>query len=275
MKFLFIFMIFTAPFFAEERDDQKAFFQENGYLWVKDFFSEDQVILLKNWAEQINHDAKYRETLIVVPEMHNPLQICRAEDLLSEYPALNEFSENILTTYLEETLGEPYVTFKDKLNFKWPGGGAFLPHQDFPAFEALGPKKHITVMISIDPATLENGCLQVAQNWKETFADNIINSHMILPYVQGGNKHGSIQPDYVDKISWLPLKTTPRDLVLIDSYVPHYSEMNNSNSSRRALFITYNRLCEGEHRKAYYDKKREDPENPVFHFGTPTKSRAQ
>lgn len=281
---------------SQECLSKREFFHKHGYLWIKNFFSEEQVQLLRKWAERIHkasssilqltrEDGNYLSStvpgsLIIVPEVDNPLQACRAEDMLSCYPDLFHFIEGNITSYLSYLMGEPYTLFKDKLNFKWPGGGAFSPHQDYPAFAPFGPNEHITAMICIDPATLENGCLQVAENWKDTFKDDssldlidLEEGHAIIPYVEGGKKHGSIQERYVEKISWLPLKTSPGDLVLIDSYVPHYSESNHSNSSRRAMFFTLNRLQEGEFRRLYYYTKREDPENPLFHFATPTKAR--
>ncbi|MBS3904721.1 MAG: phytanoyl-CoA dioxygenase family protein, partial [Simkania sp.] len=120
----------------------------------------------------------------------------------------------------------------------------------------------------------------VAEEWQETVAgDPAINAldlevgRAILPYIVGGSSHGSIQPQYSEKMSWLALETSPYDLVLINSFVPHYSEPNRSSNSRRAMFFTHNRLQEGEHREAYYQAKRYDPYNPTFHFATPTDGR--
>ncbi len=256
--------------------EQKAFFQENGYLWIKDFFSSEQIHLLQHWADEINQgaattlqlpDASHSlpGALIIVPEAVNPQQACRAEDLCSVYPELYHFVRGTITAYIAWLMDEPYVLFKDKINFKWPGGGAFLPHQDFPAYENFGPREHITAMVCIDPATLENGCLQVAKDWHE--------GRKILPFITGGSSHGSIQLEYSDKISWLPIESTQGDLVLINSYIPHYSEPNQSANPRRAMFLTHNRLKEGDHRGAYYHAKRYDPLNPTFHFATPTKAR--
>ncbi len=278
------------PTRLSEWEKQKAFFQENGYLWIKNFFSPEQVMLLQGWAEEINTAAQSMlscsfpqcipGTLIIVPEASNPLQACRAEDLLSCYPDLYYFIAGTLTSYISRLLGEPYVLFKDKINFKWPGGGAFPPHQDFPAYEFFGPREHVTAMVCIDTATLENGCLQVAENWRQTFAQEpdldpseVELGRAVLPYVVGGKEHGSIQKKYSDKITWIPLETGQGDLVLISSFIPHYSETNHSQNSRRAMFFTHNRLKEGDHRKAYYFAKRQDPLNPAFHFATPTKAR--
>jgi len=285
----------------ETWSQQRAFFQKNGYLWVKNFFSPDQVSLLQFWADRVNKEAQSTlwlsqttgrplqeiaqdipGSLIIVPEASDPLLVCRTEDMLTCYPDLLHFIEGTLTFYLGQIFDEPYVLFKDKLNFKWPGGGAFPPHQDFPAYELFGPREHITAMVFIDPATLENGCLQVAQNWKETFADaplldpeELKAGRAVLPYIVGGKGHGTIQAQYVEKINWLPLIASPGDLVLISSFIPHYSEPNHSDHPRRAMLFTHNRLSEGEHRKAYYHMKRQDPDNPVFHIATPTKARTK
>ncbi len=278
-----------------EWQKQKAFFHENGYLWIKDFFSEEQVRLLQCWADEVNDASQtiltwtYKTgkpaqsipgTLIIVPEARDPLQVCRAEDMLTCYPDLHNFIAGTLCSYIGRLMSEPYVLFKDKINFKWPGGGAFPPHQDFPAYDFFGPREHVTAMVSIDPATLENGCLHVAKNWKETYVgdadvdqEKLKEGRAVLPYITGGSAHGSIQKKYSDKITWIPLETSPRDLVLINSFVPHYSEPNRSTKSRRAMFFTHNKLREGDHRRAYYHAKRNDPENPAFHFATPTKAR--
>lgn len=295
MKFFWVLLFVTVQCFAsQEWQEEKDFYEKRGFLWVKHFFSPEQVRLLKDWAEKVNTAAESLLALdqplslslpgipIIVPESNNPSQACRAEDLLTCYPDLYHFIEGTVTNFLGQLLGEPYVLFKDKLNFKWPGGGAFPPHQDFPAFELFGPREHVTAMVCIDPATLENGCLQVAENWRQTFKGDpkidpqkLEEGSAVLPYVIGGSMHGSIQPEYCEKINWLPLKTEPGDLVLISSFVPHYSEVNQSDSSRRAMFFTLNKLQEGDYRRTYYQTKRNDPENPVFHFATPTKARGK
>ena len=295
------FYFFLIAFVSLQASPEKIFFQERGYLWIKNFFSKEQVLLLQQWADKMNGDAatllqisqgtgyslqqlakSLPQSVIVVPESKDPLQVCRVEDMLSCYPDLYRFVAGTITPYVESIFEEPYVLFKDKLNFKWPGGGAFPPHQDFPAYEFFGPREHVTVMISIDPATLENGCLHVADNWRETFANDpaldpkqLQAGKAVLPYIEGGKSHGSIQPEFSKKITWLPLETSPGDIVLISSFVPHYSEPNRSQTPRRAMLFTHNRLIEGDHRGAYYHVKRSDPDNPAFHFATPTNARTK
>ena len=290
-----------SPSDRSDWEAQREFFKKNGYLWIKNFFSREQSLLVRTWAEAINRECQtllsfmhsvnrpielfpqlMPNSLIVVPEAKNPHQVCRAEDMLSCYPDLFHFVAGNITSYIGYLLGEPYVLFKDKLNFKWPGGGAFLPHQDFPAYDFFGPREHVTAMVTIDKATIENGCLYIARDWIGTFANDpnldrqaLAQGRAILPYIEGGGSHGSIRPDYAEKISWIALETSPEDLVLFNSYLPHYSEPNKSQFSRRAMFLTHNRLREGDHRGAYYHAKRQDPHNPAFHFATPTNARSK
>ena len=105
-------------------------------------------------------------------------------------------------------MGDPSILPLDgtsfKLNFKWPGGGGFTCHQDYPAYDLLGPRLHITAMVVIDEANEENGCLQVASNWREV-ASTLSNfteeekqtGHLTLPFVQGGPKHGTVKQEYI------------------------------------------------------------------------------
>jgi hypothetical protein len=45
-------------------------------------------------------------------------------------------------------------------------------------------------------------------------------------------------------------------VVFFDSYVPHGSLANLSGLKRRVLYVTYNRLSEGDHRARYFAEKR-------------------
>lgn len=292
---------FDAKDFSTQAKEQKQFFQENGYLWLKGFYSQEQVALLKAWANTIDMASQKMiaisnasgfnlqelartlpGSLIVVAESKNLEKACRAEDFLSSYPDLNKLILGTVTSYIGQVFEEPYTIFKDKINFKRPGGGAFSPHQDFPAYEFLGPREHITAMICIDEATIENGCLYIAADWRDALADveeldlELLRSgKAILPYNIGGKDHGSVRSDLVKKIRWIPVLAKAGDVVLFDSYVPHYSLPNDSDKPRQAMFITHNRLMDGDFKGAYFYAKRMDPDHPMFHFATPTKARTK
>jgi ectoine hydroxylase-related dioxygenase (phytanoyl-CoA dioxygenase family) len=135
------------------------------------------------------------------------------------------------------------VLFKEKINFKLPGGAGFEPHQDAPAFTTFGQCYHITVMVSIDAGTRENGCLEVVDG---------CHGAGLLPQA----KDGTLDRAWADAQVWKPLETRPGDVLFFDSYVPHRSGPNRSGAPRRALYVTYNRESDGDYRSQYFAQKR-------------------
>ena len=72
-----------------------------------------------------------------------------------------------------ELLGDPEGVwiFKERLNYKLPGGGGFSPHQDAPAWSGTSPVEEgnelpfmhasLNMNVAIDPMFEENGGLLV------------------------------------------------------------------------------------------------------------------
>ena len=48
----------------------------------------------------------------------------------------------------------------------------------------------------------------------------------------------------------------PGDVLFFDSYVPHASKVNETDSARRILYLTYNAQFHGDHREQYFADKR-------------------
>lgn len=213
--------------------------------------------------------------LIVVPERGSSL-ICRTEYLNGSSPALASAVAEMITPLIEKFVGEPVALFKDKCNEKSPGGGAFEPHQDIEAYRHFPASNFFTAMVPLDPSTLENGCLQIATNMEaliEAKPEVVADWHgnePLLPHGQGGAKNGVIDEAVSSQLNWDAVTLDRGDILIFDSVVPHCSEPNLSNRSRRALFLTYNKKSEGDHYEFYYRRKREDSRNPIFHVATPT-----
>lgn len=289
------------PTTASELESAQTFYKKNGYLYIKNFFTPEEVTSIRQWTDKLGDiSAEVLSTAItsgvslekliaedpnvpvIVPEKLNKEQVCRIEDYIT--PQLSgpymHHAEKV-RSFLDEVFGEPYALFKEKINFKWPGGGAFPPHQDYPAYGFLAPKSHATAMLTIDPATSKNGCLQVALNWTESLQGSqgidekkLEAGEAVIPMYEGGPDNGNIKSEYVDRFTWAEIHSKPEELLIFSSFVPHYSLVNGSSDSRRAMFLTHNRLSEGEQRTHYYDKKRNDPNNPMFHIATPTQHNA-
>ena len=224
---------------------------------------------LAAWPETPGRWMKYFEPA----DAQGERRLCRVEDFLPWHAGLRGFMDRPdLLAALQRLLGEPPVLFKEKINYKLPGGGGFAAHQDAPAFTSFDQRFHVTLLASVDPSTEENGCLQMVRGWAAR-------PEQPLPQ----NPDGTIADDVVDSLQWRPLTTEPGDLVFFDSYVPHRSGTNRSAGPRRALYITWNRASEGDRRADYYQAKRaafppeceRDPDAPLspdaarFNLGNP------
>lgn len=172
-------------------------------------------------------------------------KIARSEDFEPHHGGLSHFLRSGLPARVPaELFGEPAVLFKEKINYKLPGGAGFAPHQDATAYRQgrlAAIDRHISVMVPLDAATVASGCLYFTTDGRDR----------ILP-----NTDGRIDPDWVESTTWQPVEVGPGDLVFFDSFTPHYSDQNRSDSPRRAMYLTYNAASAGDHRAWYYDDKR-------------------
>ena len=228
-------------------DKQMQDWTERGFLHLPRFFGDGQQLQdwtneLALWPETPGKWMKYFET---ATDQRNSRMLCRVEYFLDFHAGWKAVIEDArLLHVLECLLGEPAVLFKEKLNYKLPGGNGFTAHQDAPAFCAFGQDFHITAMVSVDATTVLNGCLEmgVGRHKEGLF-------HMTADQV--------LSDTSISKIDWIPLETEPGDLVLFGSMIPHRSGPNRSEHARRAAYITYNAASAGTRRVDYYQQKRE------------------
>jgi ectoine hydroxylase-related dioxygenase (phytanoyl-CoA dioxygenase family) len=99
----------------------------------------------------------YHETSRLDPDAR---LISRIENIAPFHEGFAELAE-VLRASAGQLLGEEAVLFKEKVNFKMPGGEGFKPHQDSQAGWERYASHFVTVAVCIDEATLENGCLQL------------------------------------------------------------------------------------------------------------------
>ncbi len=215
--------------------------------------------------------------LIVVPEIDDNRKVCRYEYIDGYNEAINGQIVPKLKGFIEELTGSEFLLFKDKCNAKNPGGGAFDPHQDVIAYDQFAPVYHITAAIFLDDATVENGCLHFPEDYRADLTDldcqeveTPVGTLPVLPSYDGGPDNGNIRMEVSDKIRWNLVPAKRGDVVLFDSYVPHYSEKNDSDKTRRAMFFTFNAAADGSFYQDYYAMKRNEFDNPKFHVATPT-----
>ncbi len=228
----------------ELTDQQLGDFRRDGYVVVRGTFDAAEMGRIDTWArelaalpEKVGRHWVYWENSLIEPDRKI---VTRIENISPFHSGFAELSQ-ALKAPAGQLLGDDAVLFKEKINFKMPGGDGLKPHQDSQAGWDAYAKLFVTVLVSIDEATKENGCLKVAAG-----------EH------QRGLFRGwaPLTEDDMAGMDFTICPTRPGDLVFIDSYTPHGSEPNMSDTVRRLYFATYNRVSDGDHLARYYADKR-------------------
>lgn len=218
-------------------------YKRDGFVIAQSLFSDADMKLIESWTSELASRPEepgkhwvYHEKSKLNPEVE---LINRIEYISPFHDGFAELA-NVLKKPVAQLLGEETVLFKEKINFKMPGGDGFKPHQDSQAGWEDYAKYFISVMVCIDEATIENGCLQ------------LVAGH------QNRGLYREWEPltdaDMAD-MEFVHYPTKPGDVVFFDCYVPHASGPNLTNNIRRMYFATYNRLSEGYHLDRYYADK--------------------
>ncbi len=176
--------------------------------------------------------------------------LSRIEKFAESSPALQAFVKNSrMMGRVEEFLGGEAVLFKEKVNFKLPGGGGFEPHQDIqPGWDEYAPY-FLSVLVAVDSSTAENGCLELAAGHHKR--------GML------GEKWKPLTQENLAGVSFQYFPMEPGDVAFFDCFVPHQSKPNLTKHQRRNLYLTYNRASDGDWREKYFADKRKSypPDN--------------
>jgi hypothetical protein len=164
--------------------------------------------------------------------------ICRTENVSACHEGFRALVEGDLSELSASVLGVGVVDFKDKVNYKQPGGAGFSPHQDLPAYPGVGTV--ISILVAIDECTTDSGCLWIAEGVDE-----------ILPT----DTRGVVTAEAASSLEWTPVALAPGDALIIAGLAPHYSEANKSSSARRVLVASYAPASENYTRDRYYSAR--------------------
>tara|TARA_R110000824_G_scaffold260806_1_gene449453 strand:+ start:369 stop:1118 length:750 start_codon:yes stop_codon:yes gene_type:complete len=218
----------------------------NSYILVKNYFTKEEGNMITKWADQMNTMKESKGDWMIYYEQNadNKKEKSRIENFSKFNPHIENFVNVRIKTFMEETIGKKLAFFKDKMNWKRPGGKGFLAHQDHPAWDDFPPSIYYSAAFFGDNCTIGNGCLQ--------FVDNF-SIKKIIDY----DKEGTGKLIDEDKFEWKHVETTPRDLVIFNSFIPHRSESNMTENSRRIFYFTFNDKEEGDFFKAYLKEKRD------------------
>ena len=227
------------PVFASDDPAAGEHFQRNGWALVS-ATAAGELEQLRGWVDEIASwpDADgpwlhYREQTDFGP------RLCRSENFVPFHEGMRRLLCERLAAVAAVLLSGPAVLYKEKINYKLVGGAGYSPHQDAPAYPFL--HEHVSAMVAVDDATIDNGCLEVVNG-----------AHHDLLQT---DERGCIAADVVATLEWMLIPMRAGEALFFHSRTPHRSGANNSSYDRRALFPTYNAAAEGDLRAAYYAAK--------------------
>lgn len=246
----------------EKIRQQKKFFSSrelenyarDGFVVVRGLYTRAEIDELSGWIDELvtrpklpgREMAYFEDSLLRKGER----VLSRIEKFTDHHAGFDRFvHDERMAGRVAELLGEPALLFKEKINFKLPGGGGFAPHQDIqPGWDDYAPF-FISVLVTVDESTVANGCLELSAG------------HHKRGWI--GERMKPLTEEQLKGIAFTAYPMSPGDTAFFDCFVPHQSKPNLTAERRRNLYLTYNALSRGDHREKYFADKRKSfpPDN--------------
>lgn len=227
---------------------QKQHFDEQGYIVLR--VDEHKTVdpkTLQSWTEEVSNLPLEKGKWMPYNEVSSTgeRQLMRTENFAPYHAGFNSllFGDQ-LRSILAQVTGEEMLLFKDKINYKLPGGNGFDAHLDAPAYDHIGRIEHTTANLAIDAATIPNGCVEVVPG-----------SHRMDVKLEHG---GKIDAEWEAAHEWMPVELEAGDLLIFGSHLAHRSAKNTTDKARRSVYATYACASDGRDlRDRYYADRRE------------------
>ncbi len=249
----------SAPLGPAELDHYAA----HGWVSVPGFFGAADAERIQHWTDEVAGLPEVPGRQMVYYERAaegGARLVQRIENFCPYHAGFDALMQRgRLMQAIEQLLEGPACLFKEKINFKLPGGAGFEPHQDQQAGWSRYAPIFVTALICIDRTTIANGCLEMANSPR---FDKVI-----------GEEWRPLSAEEMASFALHPIEAAPGDVLFFDSYAPHGSKPNHTDQPRRILYLTYNRRADGDHRIQYFADKRasfppdiERPEGVEYKF---------
>jgi ectoine hydroxylase len=248
---------------------QVAAFERDGFLLVPRCFDQDEICLLARAAREdraLNERAMLRKD---------------GEGGAARLTLWNHPGDDIYGMFargrrtvdaMEQLLGGEVYHYHSKMSMKDPeAGGAWAWHQDYGYWYGNGCLMPLlaSVMIAVDPATKENGCLQVIRG-----------SHHMgrVDHVLTGEQAGADMERVNEALKVLELvyvEMEPGDALFFHCNLLHRSDANRSKKPRWALICCYNAARNNpykEHNHPRYTPLLKVPDSAIRQTGASRRS---
>jgi len=242
-------------------DRLASFFKENGFLFVKKFFSDEEVdTLLKHtktftetestcWYRYFNQalGEKRKE------EVEEKPLLSRVEHLKGHFPEFDGIVEHPDVLGLMKKIWPGGCTLiKDKINMKRPGQGPDLKHQDIQAGWTKYAPDLVSMALFLDDNTKDNAAMSVMITGKHA-RKQLTKDFELLP---------NPYPPFAPSNEYFTMEGPRGSIILFDAFVPHGSPGNDGSTQRRNYFATWNPSQYGDNYDQYFaDKLKNFPPN--------------
>ncbi len=209
-------------------------YQRDGYVLVGNLFDGGEITLLRNKAKQDRDldEQAYGRSDGEGGSVRLSLWNYAGDDLYGAFSRNERVVDRV-----EQILGdEPYHYHSKMIMKEARTGGAWAWHQDYGYWYENGVLfPHLcSVFIAVDPATRENGCLQVLKASHEMGRIN---------HVKTGDQTGA-DPERVaaaeQRLELVYVEMSPGDALFFHPNLLHRSDQNHSANDRWALVCCYN-----------------------------------
>jgi hypothetical protein len=249
----------SGPFTA----DELLVYERDGYVLIKRLFECDEI-------ERLRDSAKKDRALDEQAYGRNDGEGGSVRLSLWNHPGddlYGMFSRNArIVDRVEQLLGDEAYHYHSKMIMKEAHtGGAWAWHQDYGYWYENGVlfPKLCSVFVAVDPATRENGCLQVLRS-----------SHHMgrVTHLKAGDQTGA-DPERVaaaaERLELVYVEMEPGDALFFHPNLLHRSDQNRSPNDRWALVCCYNARSndpyrEGRHPR--YTPMKRVPADAIRHF---------
>lgn len=221
--------------------DQVALYNRDGFIVLDPVFDELELDNLRRAADELLaqsgpvHPDNPRLD-IEAEHMDGEMVVRKIEPVIDVALALKDLVyDPRMTSPAAQLFGEDVILFEDKLNYKPPFVGSPYPlHQDYAYWQEYTDRL-ITVVLLLDEATEENGCLRFVPG-----------SHQQGLIPRADDHPRIIQAEIEDSTIAVDAPGPAGSLVVFSCYTAHHSFPNRTDTGRRAILYTYNPVSDGD-----------------------------
>lgn len=229
-------------------DEQVRKFHEDGYYVVRQLYDAEEMTLLSRAAREDKaldeHAVERRDGEGGVARL--TLWNHPGDDIYGMFSRGRRLVEAA-----EQLLGGEVYHYHSKMNMKEPRvGGAWAWHQDYGYWYQNGClfPDMLSVMVAVDPATRENGCLQVIRE-----------SHRLgrIDHVLTGDQAGADMErvnQVLKRLELVYVEMDAGDAVFFHGNTLHRSDQNRSDKPRWAMICCYNAASNDPYKEHHHPR---------------------